>query len=155
MIPTVQNISIQHKIFSRYFVGWNSPKYGKHIPIAPATLFILQNIFNFRIESNRSNGKQLDFFLLPLTRIRWRNERAWINSSIVPRMIRDHKIHQAIVWRSARFYVLLYPLNIPKSNCQPAFLLTEIKKIHTTIIKIKYLSFHQNFFQKQKKNVQK
>lgn len=26
IIPTVQNISIQHKIFSLYFVGWNSPK---------------------------------------------------------------------------------------------------------------------------------
>lgn len=25
IIPTVQNISIQHKIFSLYFVGWNSP----------------------------------------------------------------------------------------------------------------------------------
>lgn len=36
--PNVQNNSIQHKIVSLYLLGWNSPKYGKQIPIAPVIL---------------------------------------------------------------------------------------------------------------------
>lgn len=46
IMPTVQNISIQHSIFSLYLVGWNSPKYGKQMPIAPATLFLVWKMKN-------------------------------------------------------------------------------------------------------------
>lgn len=37
-IPSVQNSSIQQRIFSRYAVGWNSPRYGKQMPMAPVML---------------------------------------------------------------------------------------------------------------------
>lgn len=38
IIPTVQNSSNQHRIFSRCLVGWNSPRYGNKIPMAPVIL---------------------------------------------------------------------------------------------------------------------
>lgn len=38
MTPSVQKSSIQHRIVSLYLLGWNSPRYGKQIPIAPVIL---------------------------------------------------------------------------------------------------------------------
>lgn len=45
IMPIVQNISIQQRICSRYLVGWNSPRYGKQIPMAPATLCAIYLIY--------------------------------------------------------------------------------------------------------------
>lgn len=119
IMPTVQNSSIQHRIFSLYLVGWNSPKYGKHMPIAPATL---QFIGSKLVFIDVLIGMAIPIEFLRITRIHWRIGKTWINCNIELLMIEGHRIHPVIGLRPTQPFCPSCPLSSPKSMSRTAFL---------------------------------